>query len=385
MKIKILISLAFLLLGLTHCTSDEIPVNQVKHTILVYMIANNNLDSFGKNNIRNMAAIATDQNLNGGNLVVYYAPANSTPKLVRIQATDQDLNSQENFNAYIEEHTLKEYSSQNSVDPVVMQHVIRDMVNYCPAEKYGMVLWSHGTAWLPSNYTHMLRSFGSDDGKQMEINELVQGLPDHFFDFLLFDACYMGSIECAYELKEKADYIIASPTETLADGFPYKRIVPHFFANEFKPEKIAEDFYTYYQNSSSPYATVSVTKTAELDQLATTVRDILQSRSEEDIFALPLDRMQVLERLLYSVHFLYDLDDFIKQLATDEQYNRFTAALNKVVISKYATDQAFFYYGVPQIQTIHRFSGLSVYVPQKSLTQMNEWYKSLAWYKAVYP
>ena len=33
---------------------------------------------------------------------------------------------------------------------------------------------------------------------------------------------------------------------------------------------------------------------------------------------------------------------------------------------------------------IERFSGLSVYLPGEGLATLNEWYKRLAWYQAVY-
>ena len=73
----------------------------------------------------------------------------------------------------------------------------------------------------------MLKSFGAEGGKNMEIYELAEGIPDEYhFDFLLFDVCSMGGIECVYELRDKADYIVASPAEVLVAGFPYKNILP---------------------------------------------------------------------------------------------------------------------------------------------------------------
>lgn len=55
----------------------------------------------------------------------------------------------------------------------------------------------------------------------------------------------------------------------------------------------------------------------------------------------------------------YDFDDFIKYLANDEQYQRFTACMEKAVISKYATPYSYYaaLYGARKIK---RFSGLSV-------------------------
>lgn len=63
----------------------------------------------------------------------------------------------------------------------------------------------------------MLRSFGQDESNWMEIDELAEALPDHVFDFIMFDACYMASTESSLCFRDKADYILASPTEVLGE------------------------------------------------------------------------------------------------------------------------------------------------------------------------
>ena len=83
---------------------------------------------------------ATSKNLNGGNLIVYYAPAGSPPELLRIKEE----------NGVVKKIHLKDYEKQNSADPDVMRSVIGEVVSQYPADSYGLVLWSHGTAWLPS-------------------------------------------------------------------------------------------------------------------------------------------------------------------------------------------------------------------------------------------
>ena len=44
-------------------------------------------------------------------------------------------------------------------------------------------------------------------------------------DFIVFDACLMGSIETAYVLKEYAKYMVASEELMLGYGFNYKEIL----------------------------------------------------------------------------------------------------------------------------------------------------------------
>lgn len=48
----------------------------------------------------------------------------------------------------------------------------------------------------------LTQSFGLDMSDELNINDLKKSLPVHS-DFILFDACYMGSIEVLYELREK--------------------------------------------------------------------------------------------------------------------------------------------------------------------------------------
>ncbi|MBP3517424.1 MAG: hypothetical protein J6K31_03250 [Parabacteroides sp.] len=373
MKVRLITLFILLGLGLASCSEKE-PEPQPVRTVLVYLLANNSLDSFAGPNIDSMIAGAAGQNLNGGNLIVYYAPKNANPELLQIKEENGKVNK----------FHLKEYEKRNSADPDVMRSVIREVVSQYPADSYGLVLWSHGTAWLPSDYQNRLKAFGQDGSNWMEIDELAKGLPDHLFDFILFDACYMASVECVYELRDKADYILASPTETLADGWPYAEIIPQLFATDLPLEKVCETFYDYYLNYANPYATVSLTKTSELEALKDAVRAILADKTEEELYQLDLSQMQRLEYLYKSPGMLYDMADYIRQLATDEQYARFQTCIQKALVYKAYTKEAF--YAAPyRAYPINSYCGLTAFVPQASLPKILDWYKErVSWYRAVY-
>ena len=85
MKFKLITLFIILCLGFTSCSENETPEPRTTRTILVYMMANNSLNSFASKNIESMIEGATSKNLNGGNLIVYYAPAGSPPELLRIK------------------------------------------------------------------------------------------------------------------------------------------------------------------------------------------------------------------------------------------------------------------------------------------------------------
>lgn len=376
MKVKYIIYSFLFVLLLGSCSKEDIEIEGTpKRTVLAYMIASN-LGGDIRTNISKMMTVASNKERNGGNLIIYYSVNKSKSYLFQIK---------EDKKGNIVTDTVRFYENQSAILPETMHKVVKEVTEMFPAESYGMILSSHGTSWLPGNYSS-LRSFGEEDKQYMEIPEISEALEGFHFDFMLFDACYMSGIECAYELKDRTDYFLGSPTEVLARGFPYEDFLPALFKDKADLEKVAKSFYDFYSNNgNASYGTVSLIKTSELDELATIVNDILKDKTEEDIYALPLSNMQILEYLTYSQpHMLYDFDDFIQNLASSEQYERFTACLEKAVVSKYTTPSS--YYGaLGGARPINHFSGLSVFVPQPSLTKLFDWYKQLAWYKAVYP
>lgn len=375
MKTRITLYFLLLLSLCVGCTKDEVePSNR---TVLIYIVADNNLSKYGYDNIDYILKGATADHLNGGHLLVYFDPADDVPRLYEIRSANGKT---------AEKAILKEYEEQNSLSTEVMQGIIQEALNLRPAAEYGLALWSHGTAWFPSTIFNMLRSFGQDQGQEMDIRDLAAALPDHTFDFILFDACYMASTEVIYELKDKANYIIASPTETLAQGFPYDRIIAPMFQSKVDLKKICSAFYNYYLDQSNPLmqsATVSLTATAPLEKLAGIVGEIVKGK-EELIYTLPVEEMQQLEYITTHYHALYDFDDFIARLATPEQYTKFRNCIEETILYKLATPQSTYAYNNGTQIEMNHFSGLSIYVPQKALPALNEWYKNTSWYQAVY-
>lgn len=180
-----------------------------------------------------------------------------------------------------------------------------------------------------------------------------------------------------------ADYIIGSPTEILANGFPYQTIMGDMFKKKADVVGIATKFYTYYQSEAG---TISVMKSDELDELAATCRTLFHDKTESDLFAVPVSELQIMEYLTPNYHALYDFDDYVSRLATEEQYNAFKRSMEKAVIYKATTPKAVYAYPYPygSYLPVNKYSGLSIYVPQEALPKLNEWYKDLEWYKDVY-
>ena len=371
MKAKLLLFIFFPLFLLMACQKEEVIENLTHRTVLFYLAGDNNLTYPMSKNIEMIKEGMHTANITNGNILVYEAFRGQAPHLYQLKL-EKGVISQIEIETY--------EPNQSSASTETLSLVLNKVHSRFPAESYGLVLSSHGTGWLPSDLNNHLRSFGQDSHKkQMDINDLSKALSKHHFDFVLFDACYMACTEVAYALKGCTDYVIGSPNEILIDGFPYKNIIGHLFEKDIDMVAIASAFYSYYENNSG---SVSVVKTSELDELAASCREILHKKTESELFAVPVKELQVMELLKSRYHALYDFDDYISRLATPEQYQTFKQRLEKAIIYKACTPTL--YFDKRGTIAINKFCGLSIYVPQAELASLNEWYKRLDWYQAVY-
>lgn len=275
------------ILSFISCADSDTIKKDIERTVLVYMAADNNLSSFGNTNIQLM--LQGMKNVEG-RLVIYLDPSNDVPRLMVIEG-----------NSAPKLDTLVTYSEENSASPEVLRRTIQDVRNLYPSNSYGLILWSHGMGWLPEKYNfHRSYSaglvrytnlptkyFGQDthpgDGAMesfMETDELMAGISGHF-NFIMFDACFMGAVEVLYGLRDYADYFIASPAEILANGFPYDKIVPWLWGDEEDLKRVCAEYFNYYNTYPDPNnagwnsATVALVKSSELQHLVELTSNIV--------------------------------------------------------------------------------------------------------------
>jgi len=330
----------------------------VSRTILVYMAADNDLSDDAYVDLEEMQRGFTEK---GTNLLVFIDPADDVPQILEITPGGSK--------------TVKVYPEFNSADAVKMGQVLSEMIRMYPADESGLILWSHGTSWLPAG--SRLRSFGRDNGKQMNIPDLANNLPAHF-DFILFDACLMGSVEVAYELKDKADYIIASSTETIYEGFPYDLIITELLQTKIDFNAVAESYFDYYNAQDGAYrsATISVIETRYLPELAYSLKELFENNA---VNLQAFDRTSVQRLDTFNEQYVFDLSDFVDKLFPDANKTDFKAQLNRIVRYKNHTPQFLLEYN------INTYCGLSCYIPHPERNDLTMYYKTLKWYKDVYP
>ena len=361
------IFLAFVALVLMSCDpiGKNPPEFETKEkTVLIYMVANNNLSSNATSNIDDLKAGYIPED---GNLIVYLHDTKNIPILLQLHKGTEGR---------IIQDTVYRFPIRNSAEPETLKSVMAVTKTMFPAKEYGMFLWSHGTGWRPDGY-YSTKSFGSEDGVEMDIKDLVNALP-YKLSFVVFDACLMGSIEVAYQMKDSVEYVVSSPTEILSDGFPYGRIMEHIFRTPTDLQSVAKEYYDHYnsQNGSIRSATISVVKTKALEDVAAAAAPVFE-KYRDNIKTLSQYSLQRYYR--ENKKWFFDFGDFIKKLAGDQEAAPVIEALDKAVIYKAATPE---FLGV-KIDP-DRYSGLSTYIPlNPSDPDLDAYYKEFQWNKDV--
>ncbi len=309
--------------------------------------------------------------------------------------------------------TLKTYASgaNDSFSPDTLAAVVGDMRAFAPATRYGFAFGSHGMGWIPKAITidpkspggknpavqllpeeqktaaqpgGRARYFTSDEDERLDIAEFASAIGAWNWDFILFDDCYLGSVEALYEMRALANHFIVSSAEILLDGFRYEQVIKRIFADWNDLAGIAKDFVDYYRESTDPDATVSVVKTAELDALAACVKAIFRSPGWKSVNP-GLNPIQFFDGL--GSHIFFDLDDYIRHgISPDSaEYKAFAAQLQKTVVFKDATETFTSDFGkVGKRYPISNHSGLTSFIPWSGTEVLMPYYKQTAWYAAVY-
>lgn len=376
---KLIFPLAVLLLLVSCERGDDPAVVLPAKTVLIYMVADNNLSSDAEANLDSLLAGVARFDTNG-NLLVYLDNAQGLPSLLCLSRGAGGTAIKE---------TVKTYNEQNSASPTVMASILYDMTSLYPAQSYGLALWSHGYGWLPEPgniKTIKTRWFGQDGSNYMSISDLAEALATApKFDYILFDACFMDGVEVAYELRNCADYLVASPAEVLAQGFPYSILTPYLFGSgEANSIQLASTYFNWYNGQTGQLrsAAVGCVKLSEAANLATATRSLL-SASLPALNAFDASEIQCLDS--YSPHVFYDFAHFTSAFASTPQYAPLTTQLERTVI---------YYACTPAITTVNAqgsvslvkpasFGGISCYIPQQGNELRNSSFQSSAWYVAA--
>lgn len=394
MRTKFYLILSFFLpIVLTACKGGDDPIPEPpvedRRTVLVYMAADNNLSNFTSGDLNEMKEGWAQMNTLGMHLLVY-VDTGSSPRLIELEKKGDD----------VIETVVKEYGDRNSVGVAETQEVFADVFKSTryQAGSYGLVYWSHGDGWIP-NPLPSTRWIGQDTGNgthYMNIDDLVSVLETApHFDFIMFDACFMQSVEVAYALRQYTDYYIGSPAENPGPGAPYDKIMPYMF-QEGAAAKIASEYFAVYQDkydkgngiSNSNWTggtAVCVLKSSELENLASATRTALAGVTTDggtlrrQVF--DCDRRRSYYSSLYVGYF--DFVEMMEALVEDTSVLNDWKQAFRAALGYWATTPMI-YSAVDGMFSMERSHGVTHYIPSlEENPRAAKAYRSMAWYSAA--
>jgi len=261
-KYAIIFVLIILLISLTGCFLFPPRDNLPEWTVMVYLDADNELESAGINDINEMEMIGSTSEVN---IVVQ---VDRIPYSVLAANNEGHLDDASNSNWT----TTRRYYILQDNDPFLINSQFNDLgelnmgdpqtlidfaswavANY-PAKKYLLVIWNHGGGFRSPAYT--AKDIAWDDtsgGDRITMPELEYALSaigaqmGKKIDIIGMDACLMAMTEVAYQIKDYADILVTSEENEPGDGWPYDTILGQLVVNPtVSPEQLATDIVDKY-------------------------------------------------------------------------------------------------------------------------------------------
>ncbi|MDQ3264187.1 MAG: clostripain-related cysteine peptidase [Myxococcota bacterium] len=192
-------------------------------TILVYMVADNNLEPFGVADLLEMAD-ATAGAGNGSPQVRFVVQADraagyssqSVGTLGNWESTRRLVVRNGGF------EPVSDLGELNMGDPGVLSDFIQWGMGSYPADRYMLVFWDHGAGWP---------GFGGDNSTPTDdlltLTELNSGLQAGLgsgprLEIIGYDACLMATYEVAKTMQPYAKYLLASEELEPGTGWDYR-------------------------------------------------------------------------------------------------------------------------------------------------------------------
>lgn len=357
-----------------------------KLTIMVYLGADNNLDSCADDDIEEMLKA-------------------KIPEGVSVAVFVDGYSNEDNFRGVIENgklirETLDEVDSAN---PVVLEKFIRWSVDKKPANKYMLILWDHGSGWKNTykpyssqddNGTDNENSDAEDDGESssfinnqyedisavimddhsnheislQQIRKVLEKVKEYniHIDILGFDACLMGMAEVIYEVADYVDLVIGSEEVEPGDGWPYDLFLSGLTALDNESiGKLAVSKYidSYKDNDAGNNVTLSAVDTKKFKEMVLSVLpEYFEYLKDNEWTSANVQNLFSMTQS-YMVDDYIDIIDLLMTIKTESSV-KIANAVHSTIISNGRLGDS-----------VKRSNGISIYAPQRSI--LNTYFKSL--------
>ena len=242
-----------------------------------------------------------------------------------------------------------------------------------------------GIQFGPDPNAPLTRFFGSVSLAEnaMDISTLAEGIRESGLkmQYILFDACYMSNIETAYELKDVTNYMIASGSEIMAAGLPYRSMWSYLNSSTPNYSSIVSTSVNFYKNNSSaPYCNLSAIDCRQVEKLASVMKDI---NAENQLQAsVNLDSIQHLDG--FRPNLFYDLETYVDSLhPSGYLLDQFKNQLKLTIKASDHTDEAYTCIYSYDSFKIKNYCGITISDPSQHSVAIKGREKT-GWWKATH-
>ena len=413
----------------TSCSEEAFDTDSVnKQTILVYYPWTGGKSSTGllgylQNNIDSICdGIIDRKGLNNSRVLVFLSDKYNHSTLYDLQydATTKSVNRV----------PLKEYEGASYASAEGFADILNEVKTQADALNYALIVGVHGCGWTYasdwSRYPYYARpsvtrpsdsalsgysaadnsatdissfsgiQFGSDPNapltrffgsvslaeNAMDISTLAEGIRESGLkmQYILFDACYMSNIETAYELKDVTNYMIASGSEIMAAGLPYRSMWSYLNSATPNYSGIVSTSVNFYKNSSAPFCNLAAIDCRQVEKLASVMKEI---NAEYQLSAsVSLDSIQHLDG--FRPNLFYDLETYVDSLhPSGYLLDQFKSQLKLTIKASDHTDEAYTCIYSSDSFKIKNYCGITISDPSQHSVAIKGREKT-GWWKATH-
>jgi hypothetical protein len=398
-------------------------VTERQWTVMVYLAGDNNLDSAGVVDLKEMKKVGSTDRIN---------------VIAQFDREGRDLSTNRYYirkGGALAKDVVGSLGETNMGDPRVLEDFIKWGIKNYPAQHYLLVVWNHGNGWNDENvyrvvrnkmklnirrrgevvlaakggrkesisirriraiggkkFRHALfhtsimkaitvRGIAYDDDAQDFLDNIemkrvllsAEKILKRKIDILGMDACLMSMAEVVYQLRDSVSLAVGSEEVEPGDGWPYHRILdrlakkPAMMPSELAATIVDEYLASYPANAGVTQSACDLSKSGLLasavDQLADGLNDHLSDAAE---------RARIVECRLQTQAYdtpdyidLYDFCDLLEGKTGFDDIRAACSAVKNVVQHDGLVIRSGYKGG-----NVKHSNGLSIYFPQRSLSSL---------------
>jgi len=312
----VVVSIMVLALFLTSCSKKKEEEVRTKWTIMGYFDGNNDLDlsqnntSFTIEDVHELEEVGSTDEVK----VIVALGSLKTGGIVKYYYVEKHLNELPDS---ISSRVLENLGTKDMSDPQTLKGFIQYVVSNYPADHYMLIIDDHGGGWRGACIDEQ-----NGAGDLMKLPEIKSAIPnDVNFDIIVFHACLMSMVEVAYELKDKADYLVASefsmPMQSVLGSSEWLSALTQ--DPDMSPSDLAKTITQAVYNSGqfqNKTVHMAATDLSKLEQLASRISDFGNKLVTEagDYWYEVLDAWQQTHYTQYDDPAFVDLREFVKKI-----------------------------------------------------------------------